>query len=682
MRLLKNQSRGKAFESFTISESENISDEVTLVSPDIAVCDECLEDMAHQPRRLHYPLVNCCHCGPRFTIIKNLPYDRKSTTMQQFEMCENCRAEYENPFDRRFHAQPVSCNECGPVYTLYTKNKIITDIKEILSFLSVKLISDGIFAFKGTGGFHLACDAINEEAVKRLRQLKHRDTKPFAVMFKNISILKKYVKVSEAEEDELLSFRKPIVILNEINALAPSVTHGLGTIGAMLPYMPFHYLLFENIPCDVLVMTSGNISDEPIIIENKLAIETFANNTDGILTYNRDIYNRTDDSVVFVTNENVNIVRRSRGYVPAPINLPVNVDGIFAAGAEMTGTFCIGKNNQAIISQYFGDLQNYENFNFYVESFHRFKDLFRFKENLIAADMHPDYVTTRFAQEMGIQLINVQHHHAHIASVMAEHGLDEPVIGIAFDGTGYGPDGNIWGSEFLISTASGFGRVAHFEYIPLPGGDKAVLEPWRSAIAYLNKMYGENFVNLNIPFVRNIDKQKTALLLEGINKSINMPFSCSAGRLFDAVAAITGICGRPTFHAEAPMRLEAAIDKSVKSNYPFNYNKSIISFDEMWHEIVADLENNQPAGMIAAKFHNTIVEVIVKVCIILREINGIEKVALSGGTFQNRFILESVENILKQSLFKVYTNRLVPANDGGMALGQIYIAAKKLTNLN
>jgi hydrogenase maturation protein HypF len=678
--IIQEKSQIEEIQGFNIGNSEIISDDVTIVSPDIAVCDECLEDMHSHPRRVSYPLVNCCNCGPRFTIIKGLPYDREQTTMQQFEMCDNCKTEYNNPHDRRFHAQPVACNVCGPTYTLITKSKTVLDISKILAYLKVRLSKGGLFAFKGTGGFHLACDAKNEDALFRLRSLKHRDTKPFAVMFKNLKTLKKYAHISSVEEDELLSFRKPIVILKEHKHLANSVSLNLGTIGAMLPYMPFHYLLFDNIDLDVLVLTSGNLTDEPIITDNEKALNTFKNITDGVLIYNREIYNRTDDSVITIVNSKPRILRRSRGYVPSEINLHAETEGIFAAGAELTGTFCIGKGNHVIPSQYFGDLQNFENFNFYLESFGRYKKLFRFEPVLSVADMHPDYVTTRFAEELKLPVEAIQHHHAHVASVIAENRVEEPVIGIAFDGTGYGTDGNIWGSEFLICSETKFERFAHFKYMPLPGGDKAVLEPWRSGVSYLKTVFCDNFMNLKIPFIHNLDKSKSRLLLEAAEKGINAPLSCSAGRLFDAVAAVTGICSEPTFHAEAPMRLEAAIDNSIDGHYSFSFNEGIIDFNDMWEELIRDITKKVPKREISSKFHNTIIEAIVTTCFKIRETSGINNVAISGGTFQNRYLLERTENILEQNLFRVYSNIRVPANDGGIALGQLYLAAKKREN--
>lgn len=597
--------------------------------------------------------------------------------MATFEMCAKCRMEYEDISNRRFHAQPIACNNCGPKYSLSTKQGLINDLTVIFKYISETLLNGGIFAFKATGGFHLACDANNEKAVARLRQLKHRDTKPFAVMFKNIDAVKKYALISEIEENELLSFRRPIVILKEKGNILQMVNYRLGTIGAMLPYMPFHHLLFEHISLDLIVMTSGNFSDEPIIIDNNKAIARFGAITEGVLIYNREIFNRTDDSVIQFVNNAARIIRRSRGYVPSPVQLPVNVEGIFASGAELTGAFCIGKGNQAILSQYFGDLQNFENFNFYSESFSRFKNIFRFEPTLAVTDLHPDYVTNIFSRQLGIQVETVQHHHAHIVSVIAENEINCPVIGVAFDGTGYGTDGNIWGSEFLICEGTDFSRFAHFKYMPVPGGDKAVPEPWRSGISYLYNAFGKEFLNFDIPFVHSLEKRKVNLALEAIDKKINSPLSCSAGRLFDAVATIACICNEPSFHAEAPMKLEAAINEIYKGSYSFQYSSGIVDFKKMWIELISELKNGVSIGELSTKFHNTIVNVVVLICNEARDKTGINNVALSGGTFQNKYLLENIENKLKNDTFKVFSNRLVPVNDGGIALGQMYIAAIK-----
>ncbi len=671
------ESRLAYYKKFEINLSESVSNNITFVSPDIAICNDCLKDIHKQPLRLNYQLTNCCNCGPRFSIIKDLPYDRPNTSMAPFKMCNDCKAEYTDVSNRRFHAQPISCNNCGPTYQLYLKNENISSIEKIICYISSSIENGGIFAIKGIGGFHITCDALNENAVARLRQIKHRDTKPFAVMFRNITTARFYVNISEVEEKELLSYKRPILILKEIKPLAASVTLKLGTIGIMLPYMAFHYSLFEQIKCDVLVMTSANISDEPVIIDNQVAVEKFIHCTDGILTYNRDVVNRTDDSVLLVANEVPRIIRRSRGFVPEPLSLAFETEGIFAAGAELTGAFAIGKGKEIIASQYFGDLQNVENFNFYAESFQRFSELFRFQSQSVVCDLHPDYVTTAFARNLNLPVEQVQHHHAHIASVMAEHNIETPIIGVAFDGTGYGTDGNIWGSEFLLCEGIKFERLSHFEYIPLPGGDKAVLEPWRSGISYLYKCFGSDLVQLEIPFIKNLEANKIKLVIQAIEKTINSPLSCSAGRLFDAFTAITGICLNPTFHAEAPMRLESVIDWNCKENYSFTMYDNIISFENMWHEVVQDIKENKPKEILSAKFHNTIIHVIFKTCKHLRNQMGINIIALSGGTFQNKYLIEKTEKLLTENMFTVISNRQFPSNDGGIAIGQMYIAAKK-----
>jgi hydrogenase maturation protein HypF len=662
---------------FEILESENVSDDVTLVSPDIAVCKECLNDMHNQHHRIGYPLINCTLCGPRFSIVKELPYDRLNTTMQAFEMCPVCKKEYETITDRRFHAQPVACNNCGPVYTLHQPDKTITSLPDIFKQISLVIENGNVFALKGTGGFHLVCDATNEFAVKKLREIKLRDHKPFAVMFRDIKTLKKYTLVNETEEAELTSFRKPIVILEQKEELAHSVSAGLTSIGSMLHYMPFHYLMFKHIKTDALVMTSGNITDEPIIIDNQKALNTFLPLTGCVVTYNRDIHNRVDDSVVHVINDKPRIIRRSRGYVPSPVYVKHNVEGIFAAGAELTGTFAIGKRDKIFLSQYLGDLQGFGNYLFFQESYERFKKLFRFEPTLIAADLHPDYLSTRFAHEMNITLTQVQHHHAHIASCMAEHQLDEKVIGVAFDGTGLGDDNNIWGGEFLISDLTSYKRAAHFDYIPLPGGDKVSHEPWRTGLSLLHKVYGKELFNQNIPFVNKIEQYKAELIIQSLEQKINCPLSSSAGRLFDAVSAITDLCNYATFHAEAPMKLESMIDKNSTSFYPFHYSNGVVQFETTIDAILNDIKRNVPISIISTQFHNTIVEVITEVCTRLSNETGIKKVVLSGGSFQNKYLVTLSENKLNQSGFSVFMNQHIPANDSGIALGQTIIAAKR-----
>ena len=666
----------ESFKDFSIIESSDASEEITDISPDIAVCDECLEDMESQSHRVNYPFLYCTNCGPRFTIIRDLPYDRENTTMAEFRMCSTCRKEYEDVLDRRFHAQPVACNTCGPEYELIRGDELIIGIKEIL-YETAKLVDDGkIVAVKGQGGFHLACDALNEEAVHRLRVSKYREGKPFAVMFRDISSIEEYTIVSRTDLEQVSSWRRPIVIMEEKKSLAPSVSDGLHTIGAMLPYMPFHYLLFKYLKTPVIVLTSGNLSDEPIIIDNDTAISILGTISDGVLIYNRDIYNRTDDSVIMVVNDIPRILRRSRGYVPNPVRLKLRTDGILAAGAELLNCFCLGKGNDAILSQHIGDLKNFETYSFYRESISHFKKVFRFNPEWIAHDLHPDYLSTKYAVETGLKRITIQHHHAHIASAMAENGLDEMVIGVSFDGTGYGDDGHIWGGEFLVCDLTGYKRYTHFKYLPMPGGDLVTREPWRMAVSYLYDVFGTEFLNLDLPFLENIDPEKINIVLQMLDKKINTPLTSSCGRLFDAVSALTGICHHSRFHAEAPMKLENEITTNVDISYPFVINE-YVDFSETIRMIVDDLKYSKPAGLIAAKFHNTIVSVTEKMVDKINLETGLRKVVLSGGTFQNRYLLKNLEIKLRNAGYTVFTQNRIPANDGGIALGQLAVLAKR-----
>ncbi len=664
------------FVDFRIVKSKNISEKITDISPDIAVCDDCLEDLKRQSHRIDYPFINCTNCGPRFSIIRDLPYDRHNTTMEPFVMCDTCRNEYENVLDRRFHAQPVACSDCGPEYELIIGEKIIHSFDEILNETCRLLEGGKIIAIKGIGGFQIACDALNEEAVNRLRERKVREGKPFAVMFSNIEALQEYVYLFPEEKKSVLSWRRPIVIAQEKKRLASGVSVCFKTIGAMLPYMPFHYLLFEKLKLPAIVLTSGNLSEEPIVIDNEEAQSELTRIADAVLAYNREIYNRTDDSVAIIVNEKERLLRRSRGYSPEPVNLNLNVDGIFAAGAELVNCFCIGKGKQGILSQHIGDLKNLETLEFYTESFKRFKRLFRSNPSLVVHDMHPDYLSTRFAKNLKLEQMEVQHHHAHVASCMAEHDLDEKVLGVSMDGTGYGDDGNIWGGEFFVCDLSGYERKNHFEYIPLPGGDQVTKEPWRTGISYLYKVYDHEFLKLDLPFLKSLDRTKVELLIQAIDRKINCPLSSSAGRLFDAVAAITDICPVSKFHAEAPMRLESALKGGITDSYPFDLD-TIISFESTIKAIVEDILDGEDTGEISAKFHNTFINVIFATISQLRKETGLKKVVLSGGTFQNKYVLSRVEKILQKEKFEVYSQCKIPSNDGGIALGQLVIAAKR-----
>jgi hydrogenase maturation protein HypF len=673
-----NATKIDGYSSFKIAGSKAIDNQITEISPDIAVCEDCLEDMEKDQARIDYPFVNCTNCGPRFTIIEGLPYDRTKTTMKSFEMCVNCNSEYNEILDRRFHAQPIACNSCGPVYYYKDSVKIISGIRQILKEVSFQIASGKTVAIKGLGGYHLMCDALNNNAVSELRNNKHRDSKPFAVMFRDISAARKYCFIDDAEEKEMKSWRRPILILKQKEILSAAVSNGLNTTGAMLPYMPIHYLMFRFIETPVVVLTSGNISDDPVIIDDEMAENKLISIADSCLSNNRQIFNRTDDSVIRFIDNKTSLIRRSRGFVPRPVDLNFNVEGIIAVGADQKNSFCIGKGSQALMSQYIGDLKNPAILNFFNETIDRFSDLFRFKPELIVCDLHPDYISTTYAEfiekELNIPLARVQHHHAHIASCMAEYGLDEDVIGISLDGTGFGTDENIWGGEFFIADLKSFRRFSHFDYVPMPGGEKAIDEPWRMAFSYIYKYFGDSFDYESVPLFKSIDYQKRSLVRQMIVKKLNSPETSGAGRLFDAVSAILGLCPLTTFDSEAPMRLESVIDDVTNEYYPFSATGTVVFADTI-HAILEDLPK-QKISFISAKFHNTVAQVILEVSKQIRKDTSLKKVVLSGGVFQNKYLLEKSSYLLSRNGFKVFTNHLVPANDGGISLGQLVIASK------
>lgn len=670
------------FETFSIKKSESTSDAITEVSPDIAVCNDCLADIKSQKHRKNYPFTNCTNCGPRFTIIKDLPYDRVKTTMNEFKMCETCEKEYTDIYDRRFHAQPVACSNCGPHYTLHYKDDKITDINKILSISSSLTEAGKIIAIKGLGGYHLMCDAKNEDALTNLRNLKNRESKAFAVMFGDAEKLEEYVYISEQEKKEITSWQRPILLLKSKKKLAFSVSNGLVNLGVMLPYMPFHHMLFEHLNTDAIVLTSGNFTDEPIITGNKEALVKFYGKVDAVITYNRKIHNRTDDSVGMLVNDKLRLLRRSRGFAPSSIGTKFNTEGIFAAGAEFVNCFCIGKGDRAFMSQHIGDLKNLETYEFYKESYELYKRLFRFSPKYIVADLHPDYLSSKFAEELKeqhpeIKLIRVQHHHAHIVSCMAEHQLDEKVIGISFDGVGLGDDGNIWGGEFLINDLSDYNRFSHFEYIPVSGGDSVSKEPWRSATSCLYHYFGEDIFNTLPFFTEKIGAGKINMYLQVLKNNFNTYKTSSAGRLFDAVSSLLGLVNVAGYHAEAPMRLESIVNESVKESYNFDVN-NVVSFKKTFKSIIDDLKEDVDISIISAKFHNTIVNVVIKLSELMKQKTGINKVVLSGGTFQNKYLLTKIETELADKNFEVCSPLKIPSNDGGIALGQLVIGAKRI----
>ena len=680
------------YSSFVIRESVDEPGRLAPVSPDIATCDDCLRDFRSAGNRRHgYPFTNCTNCGPRYTITRKIPYDRPLTTMACFAMCERCLAEYENPADRRFHAQPNACPERGPALRLVLRDQLeppltfeggLSEIRKARQILQ----QGGILAIKGLGGFHLACDPSNEQAVRALRDRKKRSDKPFAIMVPDIASAECLCVVSEAARSALESPRRPIVILPRLPdapVFPETIARGNNTLGIMLPYTPLHYLLFGdalNQPpaFSALVMTSGNISEEPIVTGNREAARRLHRIADAFLFHNRDIHTRVDDSVVRVFEGKERVLRRSRGYAPFPIALGFPVAEILACGAELKNTFCLTKEHHAFLSQHIGDLENYETLVFFQETLARMQDLFRVEPKAVAYDLHPMYLSTKLALEMkGVEKVGVQHHHAHVASCMAENGIIGKVIGVAFDGTGFGTDGKIWGGEFLVADFAGFERRAHFRYIPLAGGDAAVREPWRLGLSYLMDTFGDRAESLDLPVWKHVPAKKVAAVRAMIERSINTVETSACGRLFDAVASISGLRHEVNFEAQAAIELEMSAVAGVDENYPFE-----ISYGEPWQidmrpaieAIVHDVVACQPVGVIAARFHTTVAAIVVDVCTRLRAAERLNRVCLSGGTFQNLYLLERTVAGLRSSGFEVFLHAKVPPNDGGISLGQAVIA--------
>lgn len=665
----------QGFTDFSIVKSSSITNEVTEVSPDIAVCDSCMEDIKNQEHRKNYPFTNCTNCGPRFTIIRDLPYDRAKTTMDVFPMCDICKKEYTDILDRRFHAQPVACNNCGPHYSMHFNNTITEDISDLLKQFVRLIAQEKIIAIKGLGGYHLTCDAFSNNAIEKLRLAKSREGKPFALMFKNIETAEKYLHINDEEKKLLTGWRRPIVLLKIKKNISKGISIGLNSIGIMLPYMPIHHMIFESLNTESIVLTSGNISDEPVIISDKEALHSLGKIADAVITYNREIYNRADDSVTTVVNGKPRLVRRSRSYAPSPIDTNLNTEGIFSAGAELVNCFAIGKGNQIIMSQHIGDLKNLETLEFYKESAHRFGNLFRFKPTHAVVDMHPDYLSTRYAENLRIPITRVQHHHAHIAACIAEHNFTKKVIGISFDGTGLGDDNNIWGGEFLICDLLNYHRYSHFEYVKQPGGDAVSKHPWRMMTAYLHNYFGKDIVQDYDFLFQNIDKSELSTIIMMLENNLNTPLTSSSGRLFDAVAALLNICRNASYHAEAPMQLESI---AAQSNNSYRVTISnTVSFKHTFVDMISDIKNNVPTEIISGKFHNTLIEVILTISDKIRSEFGINTVVLSGGSFQNKILLENTEKQLAAKGFVCLSQSLTPSNDGGIALGQLAIAAKR-----
>lgn len=664
----------------SITKEEN---SFVLVSPDISICEDCLQELFNpHNRRFHYPFINCTNCGPRFTIIKDIPYDRGKTTMRVFEMCPQCQSEYENIEDRRYHAQPNACAECGPQVFLYQNKRKLENSDPIKE--AIKLLKDGkIGAIKGLGGFHLACDATNNEVVTKLRRLKNREAKPFAIMSFNLEKIKQYCKLGKKEEKWLVNRARPIVLLKkkEDSLISSLVAPRNNYLGVMLPYTPLHYLLLKD-NFTALIMTSGNIADQPIIGDNQEALEKLNGIADFFLLYNRDIFNRCDDSVIKIVNDGNEFFRRARGYVPYPIILDFKLKEVLALGGELKNTISFSKENYVFPSQYLGDLKSVETLDFLKESIENLEKIFRVNPEIIACDLHPDYLSTQFAEEIGakkgLKVVKVQHHHAHIVSCMAENNIKEKVMGVAYDGTGYGDDGKIWGGEFLLCGLKGYLRVGHLKYCSLPGGDKAIMEPWRMTYSYLYYIYGPKAKTLDINFIQRMDYDKLSIIEKMIDKNINSPLTSSCGRLFDAVSSLIGIRDEISYEGQAAMELESFCASGIKERYKFCIYKEgmefIIDPQEIFIEIIKDLKEGIDKKIMAAKFHNTVAEFTLNLCGKIRKNSGINKIALSGGVFQNKYLTEKVVSLLEDKGFKVYTQRKVPPNDGGISLGQAVVA--------
>ncbi len=705
---------------FTIRSSKKKSEEFSFISPDIASCPECLAELRDKnDRRYHYPFINCTNCGPRFTIIKDIPYDRPKTTMASFRICPDCRREYTDIKDRRYHAQPNACHLCGPQVTLnfvgagfnmsaivLTKAETARTGDQAIKKAALLLKKGKVIAVKGLGGYHLACDAGSDLAVKKLKKRKGREDKPLALMVRSLADAQALVRVGKAERELLLSPRRPIVLLrkrtrdtghgtrDERPYVSTHIAPGNNYLGIMLPYTPLHELLLtyaRDAGVPALVMTSGNSSDEPLTKDDNEAVERLGTIADVFLTHDRPIHSRCDDSVVKIINGSETFIRRARGYVPAPVHISVGAQHaapVLATGAELKNTFCLLRDDYAFLGPHIGDLKNAETMEYYRESIELFQRIFRVKPRLIACDLHPDYLSTRFAEDVGADLrvrpIRVQHHHAHIASCLAENRVDGPAIGVALDGTGYGTDGNIWGGEVLLTEGAEFKRLAHFAYVPMPGGDAAALESGRMTVSYLYYAFAEEMYDLPLDFWRWFPKRKARQLVAMIKGRLNSPLTSSCGRLFDAVAALFDLCRVSTYDGQAAVAVEMAAERCrgaacYARAYAFNVSGNepvIIDFRPAIRGMVTELiAGKRPREEMLASFHRTVIKAVAEVVKRAVKEYKVKRIAFSGGAFQNKLLAEGLARALAKS-GTVYQHKLVPPNDGGIALGQAVVARK------
>lgn len=672
---------------FCILPSDPSASVRTLIAPDIATCSDCLRELFDPTdRRYHYPFINCTNCGPRFSIVKGIPYDRPQTSMSVFPMCPSCRAEYEDPRNRRFHAQPNACWECGPQLEFCESRGQRLLVEEPIAEAVVKLRAGDIVAVKGLGGFHLAVDATNSGAVDRLRERKHRIEKPFAVMVCDLETVSRFCMLGEEERKLLCLPQRPIVLLPRRNPcfLADTVAPFNRYLGIFLPYTPIHHLLFKKSELQALVMTSGNLSEEPIAIGNSEAVARLGDIADWFLLHNREILLRCDDSVLRRVGGRTRQIRRSRGFVPVPVFLKRESPPTLAVGGELKSTICLLRGREAFLSQHIGDLENVEAYKFFQEAVDHFQRILEIRPEIVAYDLHPDYFSTLWARKLsGIQTVGVQHHHAHIASCMAENRLEGRVIGLALDGTGYGTDGRIWGGEVLLANYLDFERAAHLAYVPLPGGAAAIREPWRMAVSHLWASFGPDLLKLPIPFLQRIPQRRVLAVLQMMERQVNSPLTSSCGRLFDAVAALINLRHEVNYEAQAAVELEMCRDEAAAGQpYPFGLSEAgdVLQIDSrpLFRAIVEDLLRGAAAGEISQRFHDGLVDALAAIARILRKRTSLNTICLSGGTFQNACLADGLEHQLLSDEFEVYTHSQVPAGDGGISLGQAVVAAHRL----
>lgn len=658
----------------------------TRISPDIAVCGDCLREMSEAGGRRHgYPFINCTNCGPRLSIILATPYDRPATTMGVFEMCPQCLREYRDPSDRRFHAQPNACPACGPrVWACDASGNTVAEGGGAIGETARKLAGGGIAAIKGVGGFHICCDATNAEAVARLRELKRRPHKPLALMAGSVKAAKRACHVSDLEEKLLGSPQAPIMLCRKNGEWGPSesIAPGNKCIGVMLPYAPLHHLVFRALESIdkrewLLVMTSGNVQDLPIISDNGQAQERLSGIAGLFLMHDRGIENRNDDSIAMAVEPGegpplVQIIRHSRGYAPNPVTLPREAGPCLAVGGQMKDTFCLAQGAAAFLSQHIGEADSLETMDFFREMYEKYRRWFKIEPRTVVHDLHPDYLTTRWARSLEVvETEAVQHHHAHLLSVLADNRTVEPAVGVILDGTGYGTDGRIWGGEFLFFDGAGIERLGHLEYLPLPGGEAAIRNPWRIAAAY--------GLHLGIDAAARcpgVSPEEMEAVLRQTEAGINLAWTSSLGRLYDAASAALGICQRITFEAQAAMALEAAAWGGGDGSYGFEIEDqgngpSVVRLGSLWRGLTEDAARGVDAGTCAARFQNTVVDFAIAMCDNIKLRTGCSTAALSGGVFQNRWLLERISSRLASGGFKVLLNRQVPSNDGGLALGQV-----------